>query len=103
MATQTARKRTTKRATPAKTALKPVPDVDEDLADLDPVDPPTVDSHTVMFDFEKETSGTWRYKERVLNEGDLPVIGTLYVKKTAIREMGEPAVMTLTITAGEPA
>lgn len=32
---------------------------------------------------ERETKGTWRYKELTPNE-DLPIIGTIYIKKYAL-------------------
>lgn len=36
------------------------------------------------FEFEKETKGTLRFKEKA----DEPVIGTLYVKKSSLKELG---------------
>ena len=35
----------------------------------------------VILHKEKETKGTWRYEE----EGDAPMIGTLYLKKLALK------------------
>lgn len=43
------------------------------------------------FEFEKETKGTIRYKETA----EEPVIGTLYVKKARLKDLG------LSGTAGE--
>jgi hypothetical protein len=104
MAATTARKRATKKAAPAKAAPKkavPVPDVDEDLADLEPVNIATVDQLVSVYDIEKETPGTQRFKEREPEEGGLPATGILYLKKTAFRELGEPSVITVTIVPGE--
>lgn len=97
----TARKRTpAKKTTPAKKAV-PAADVDEELADLDPVEVPTVESYELVYDIEKETPGTQRFKERERGEGELPVTGVLYMKKSAFRELGEPTVITVTIARGE--
>lgn len=47
---------------------------------------------TLKFDFEKETKGTVRFKERA--KPDEVVVGTLYVKKVALEE---PYPQTLTV------
>jgi hypothetical protein len=54
---------------------------------------------TVHFDFEKETPGTQRYKER--GDDDTPVVvGTLYLKKDAAEALDNPESLTVTIKAG---
>jgi hypothetical protein len=50
---------------------------------------------TVKFTKEKETKGTFVYTE----EGDTPKIGTLYLKKAAAAEIGNPESITVTVTA----
>jgi hypothetical protein len=95
-------KRAPKKAPAKKVApRKQVPVEDEELADLEPVDVPTVDQLVRVFDIHNETAGTWRYKEREGEEGELPISRWLYVKKTAFRELGEPAVLRVTYQAGE--
>ena len=37
----------------------------------------------IRFEFEKETKGTFRFKE----VSDEPVIGTLYIKKSAVKDL----------------
>lgn len=48
----------------------------------------------LTFTQERETKTTWRYAE----DGDEPVVGTLYVKKSAAAKMGNPEALTVTIT-----
>ena len=92
------RKRTVKKAAPVK---RTVAKVEDDLDDLDVVeDAASVEKFTIVFDVEKQTPGTYRYKERFA-EGDLPVCGTLYLKRTAVSQLGEPAIITVTIQVGE--
>ena len=52
---------------------------------------------SAKFDWERETKGAVRYKER----GDDPKIGTLYLRKSMLLE-GEkfPKTVTVTITVG---
>ncbi len=52
----------------------------------------------VTFDRERETKNTVRYQEREAEEP--PVIGTLYVQKFALKRLGDPAVLALTLEAG---
>jgi len=40
---------------------------------------------TLNFNFEKETKGTLRFKE-VVAENEEMVVGTLYVRKSALKE-----------------
>ena len=49
------------------------------------------------FVFQKETPGTHRFAE-VEVKGEAPVMGTLYVKKHVIQQLGEPETLTVTIT-----
>jgi len=51
---------------------------------------------TIKFSKEKETKGTFRYTE----EGDDPKVGSLYIKKPAAAELGNPESITVVITAG---
>ena len=50
---------------------------------------------TIKFNKEKETKGTFVYTE----EGDTPKVGTLYLKKPAAAELGNPESITVTIQA----
>jgi len=43
---------------------------------------------------EKETPGTWRFKE---NKGERPM--TIYLTKEQVKELGNPESIKLTITA----
>ncbi len=53
----------------------------------------------VLFDKEKETKNTVRFQER---EGEQPpVIGILYIKKWAVKSLGDPNVVKLSIEKGE--
>jgi hypothetical protein len=49
----------------------------------------------LVFDLEKETPGTFRYRERT---DDSPVVGTLYVKKAALPN-GAPKALTVTVNS----
>ena len=40
----------------------------------------------VTFEFEKETKNTMRFQE-VVNENETPVCGTIYVQKSALKDM----------------
>jgi len=42
---------------------------------------------TLLFEPERETPGTWRYKEQPA-EGTEPVIGTMYLKKHLLKAAG---------------
>jgi hypothetical protein len=48
---------------------------------------------SIEFSFEKETPGTYRFKENA--EGPDVVVGTLYVKKSAMSD--PPKTLTVTI------
>lgn len=47
----------------------------------------------IRFEFERATKNTHRFKEC----SEEPVIGTLYVKKSALKELGESEVLIVTI------
>jgi hypothetical protein len=57
---------------------------------------------TAQFNIERETKNTVRYQERTKADDSPPMIGTLYIQKTALAEMGEtpPESITVTIKAG---
>ncbi len=55
------------------------------------VDPMTME---ILLTREKETPGTWRFKE---NKGDRPM--TIYLTKEQVKELGNPETIKLTITA----
>jgi len=54
---------------------------------------------TITFDPERETKNTWRYTERLVGGLEVPKIGTLYVPKATLKELGlseaAPIVVTL--------
>lgn len=51
----------------------------------------------MTFDLEKETKNTKRYAENV-DEGP-PKINTLYIQKWAVRQLGDPKRVKVTIEA----
>jgi hypothetical protein len=54
----------------------------------------------IMLEFEKETKGTIRFKETGVGLVDTPKIGTLYVPKPTLKEIGytEGAKLELNLT-----
>ena len=48
----------------------------------------TPKSLVLDFTMERETKGTWRYKEDEAEGGVRPAIGTLYVTKAALAKLG---------------
>ena len=50
----------------------------------------------LKFVLEKETKNTIRFQEAERPDGP-PVIGTLYIQKFAIRQLGNPEKITVTI------
>jgi hypothetical protein len=42
----------------------------------------------IQFEFERETKNTIRFTEKLPGDMDSPKIGTLYVAKTALKEIG---------------
>jgi len=51
---------------------------------------------TLTFEKEKETKNTVRFQERERDDGP-PIIGTLYVQKYALKQLGNPETLTVTI------
>ena len=51
---------------------------------------------TVAMDFEKSTPGTHRFKE-VYPDNDMPKIGTLYIKKTALTQPAKSIKVTVEV------
>ncbi len=51
----------------------------------------------LRFEFEKATKNTNRFQEC----SEEPVVGTLYVKKSAMAELGNPEVLVVKIEKGE--
>ena len=55
----------------------------------------------ISFQFDRETKNTRRYAEMSAEDDDgnplEPVIGPLYVQKTALRELGNPDKIIVTI------
>lgn len=55
----------------------------------------------VKFEVEKETQGTFRFKEADVVPGDKPILGTLYVPKPTLRQMdwhnGDDIIVTLNV------
>lgn len=52
----------------------------------------------VDFALERATKNTQRYVE-VVDEGEVPVIGTLYVQKKAVAALGNPEFLRVTVEA----
>lgn len=53
---------------------------------------------TLKFQIEKETKGAVRYAEESVGQFDEATVGTLYVRKSAFKELGRiPQVLTVTI------
>ena len=50
---------------------------------------------------EKETLRTWRYNEDIVI-GDQPMIGKIYIKKTTLKEMGDPETMIVSLNGCYP-
>ena len=50
----------------------------------------------VEFLKERETKRTWRFAEK--GDPELHVVGTLYVKKVALKQIGDPSKLVVTIT-----
>lgn len=54
-------------------------------------------NYRLTFTLEKETKGTYRYAE--VADGPNPVVGTLYIKKSALTG-DAPSTLTVTINEG---
>lgn len=101
-----AKKRAAKKAAaPAKkaAAARKVVD-DEELDELDEAPDSALvepgEPVRAVYDAERETPGTMRYKERVKDK-ELPVTNVVYIKKTSFRDLGEPSVLTGVYVYGE--
>jgi len=57
---------------------------------------------TIQLRKERETKNTIRFEEMENAEGNPPLIGTLYVQKWALKRLGDPGRLTLTLEAGPP-
>ena len=53
---------------------------------------------TIQLKKERETKNTIRFEETENAEGNPPLIGTLYVQKWALKRLGDPEMLTLTLT-----
>lgn len=60
----------------------------------------TVKELTATFVRERETKNTIRFAEEENQEGP-PIVGTIYIQKYALRRIGDPEKIVLTIRAGE--
>lgn len=58
---------------------------------------------TIHLRRERETKNTVRFEETENEEGNPPLIGTLYVQKWALKRLGEPDELALTLETGQPA
>lgn len=52
----------------------------------------------LSFTFERETKNTIRFAEQLADSLDTPVLGTIYVSKHALKEMGYATGNTITMT-----
>lgn len=52
---------------------------------------------TVKFEMEKDTKNTIRFKEAVPGPLDIPKVGTVYVPKTTLKEIGYEVGKNLTM------
>lgn len=57
-------------------------------------------SKTIIVHKEHQTAATWRYKEQTAL-GEMPVVGTMYFRKTYLAEIGDPDVIVVTIKPGD--
>ena len=53
----------------------------------------------VTFKRERETKNTVRYEEQVSDSGEPPMIGTLYLQKWALKRLGDPETVSVTVSA----
>lgn len=53
----------------------------------------------VFFDKEKETKNTVRFQEAENEQGEPPLIGTLYVQKWALKRLGDPERIRVALVA----
>ena len=55
----------------------------------------------VQFSKEKETKGTWRFKEDT-EPGERGIVGSIYVLKSELEKLGNPQSILVMITAIAP-
>lgn len=55
----------------------------------------------ITFIADRETKNTFRFSEKLEHEDDAPKIGTLYVQKAALTEIGWQDGETLTVEIGK--
>ena len=58
-----------------------------------------MESITIHLRKERETKNTIRFEELENEEGNPPLIGTLYVQKWALKRLGNPEKVTLRLEA----
>ena len=51
---------------------------------------------TVIMTADKETPGTWRFKE-LPEKGKVPIIGQIYIPKATLEELDNPDAIEITI------
>lgn len=58
--------------------------------------------YELSFTLEKETKGAARYQEDGVGQFDEPIVGTLYVRKSAFKALGEiPTGLKVTVEVPE--
>lgn len=48
----------------------------------------------------RSTTNKWRYEEDT-EQGQLPVLGTIYVRKEVVEEMDNPGILLITMRSGD--
>ena len=60
-----------------------------------------MESITIRLRKERETKNTIRFEEMENEEGNPPLVGTLYVQKWALKRLGDPERLTLRLEAAD--
>ena len=60
-----------------------------------------MESITIRLRKERETKNTIRFEEMENEEGNPPLVGTLYVQKWALKRLGNPERLTLRLEAAD--
>ena len=60
-----------------------------------------MESITIRLRKERETKNTIRFEEMENEEGNPPLVGTLYVQKWALKGLGDPERLTLRVEAAD--
>ena len=60
-----------------------------------------MESITIHLRKERETKNTIRFEELENDEGNPPLVGTLYVQKWALKRLGDPERLTLRLEAAD--